>query len=421
MARLLYSKGWISIGLLLASLAFLGGITIAHAADLSAGGDCCADLEERIAELEATAARKGNRKMSLMVYGQVSESLAYLSAPGFTHTQVQGNAFRDQETYVGFSGQGKINPDVTAGFVLEIDAGNFVNGAPNPLMGGNDTNGLGTRQAFVYFKSAKIGGVSIGLQNDATYGITDLTGQAADDLASTNVAHTKLSFRPLVGPGFASFIADPWDGVRNDSIKYVSPEFYGFSLSASWGDAIDVNAGSFSSAAQGNIWDVAVRYNKDWDQFRVQGALGYRDGTAIQNLPVIGGGLAIQDVRVWSGSAAVMHMPTGLFLNGSYGNLDLTSLFPGSGLNAIKAWEVQVGAEEKWFPSLGHTVVFAEYGQDDLSQLGLGKPTVYGAGVVQGIDAAAMSVFLSWQEWSQASALLGGNVDVVTAGAKVKF
>ncbi|WP_334148124.1 hypothetical protein [Hyphomicrobium sp.] len=40
------------------------------AADL--GGDCCADLEERIAELEATTARKGNRKVSLEVYGHVN-------------------------------------------------------------------------------------------------------------------------------------------------------------------------------------------------------------------------------------------------------------------------------------------------------------------------------------------------------------
>jgi hypothetical protein len=41
--------------------------TSAMAADL--GGDCCADLEERVAELEATTARKGNRRMSLTVYG----------------------------------------------------------------------------------------------------------------------------------------------------------------------------------------------------------------------------------------------------------------------------------------------------------------------------------------------------------------
>ena len=32
----------------------------ALAADL--GGNCCSDLEKRIAELEATTARKGNRK-----------------------------------------------------------------------------------------------------------------------------------------------------------------------------------------------------------------------------------------------------------------------------------------------------------------------------------------------------------------------
>ena len=45
----------------------------ASAADL--GGDCCADIEERIAELEATAARKGNRKVSASVSGHVNEAV----------------------------------------------------------------------------------------------------------------------------------------------------------------------------------------------------------------------------------------------------------------------------------------------------------------------------------------------------------
>ncbi|MFW2391305.1 MAG: porin, partial [Methyloceanibacter sp.] len=35
--------------------------TPANAADF--GGDCCADLEERVAELEATTVRKGNKKV----------------------------------------------------------------------------------------------------------------------------------------------------------------------------------------------------------------------------------------------------------------------------------------------------------------------------------------------------------------------
>jgi hypothetical protein len=53
----------------------LSGSVSAKAADL--GGDCCADLEERVAELEATTARKGNRKVSLTVSGWVNEQVLY--------------------------------------------------------------------------------------------------------------------------------------------------------------------------------------------------------------------------------------------------------------------------------------------------------------------------------------------------------
>jgi len=44
----------------------LHGAKPAHAADL--GGDCCADLEERVAELEATTVRKGNKKVSVTLW-----------------------------------------------------------------------------------------------------------------------------------------------------------------------------------------------------------------------------------------------------------------------------------------------------------------------------------------------------------------
>ena len=56
-------------GLLMGNFAYAP----ARAADL--GGGCCADLEERVAELEATTARKGNRVVSLQVYGQVNKAL----------------------------------------------------------------------------------------------------------------------------------------------------------------------------------------------------------------------------------------------------------------------------------------------------------------------------------------------------------
>src|SRR5947208_10024249 len=58
-----------------AALGLVVGASSVRAADL--GGNCCADLEERIAELEATTARKGNRKMSLTITGQVHRTVIW--------------------------------------------------------------------------------------------------------------------------------------------------------------------------------------------------------------------------------------------------------------------------------------------------------------------------------------------------------
>jgi len=51
----------------------------AYAADL--GGNCCADFEERVAELEATTARKGKRRVSVEVSGQIN--VAFIRPSGF--------------------------------------------------------------------------------------------------------------------------------------------------------------------------------------------------------------------------------------------------------------------------------------------------------------------------------------------------
>jgi hypothetical protein len=51
----------------------------AKAADL--GGDCCADLEDRVAELEATTVRKGNKKVSVQIYGSFGATTAPSKIP----------------------------------------------------------------------------------------------------------------------------------------------------------------------------------------------------------------------------------------------------------------------------------------------------------------------------------------------------
>ncbi|SFV38651.1 hypothetical protein SAMN04488557_3776 [Hyphomicrobium facile] len=58
--------------------AFVSLSSASLAADL--GGYCCSFLEERVAELEATTARKGNRKVFLAIAGYVGQELTWWDA-----------------------------------------------------------------------------------------------------------------------------------------------------------------------------------------------------------------------------------------------------------------------------------------------------------------------------------------------------
>src|SRR5689334_5107509 len=78
---------------------------MAHAADL--GGTCCSDLEERVAELEATTAKKGNRKVSLTISGQVDAGLSWVSVGSFDKTQVMQSG--NDRSFVAMTGDARIN------------------------------------------------------------------------------------------------------------------------------------------------------------------------------------------------------------------------------------------------------------------------------------------------------------------------
>src|SRR6478752_6615235 len=90
---------------------FAMGASPAQAADL--GGNCCADQEERVAELEATTVRKGNRRVSVTLSGQVNRSLLYWN-DGFTEDLYSvDNAIANSRFRL--TGTAKLNTDVTVG------------------------------------------------------------------------------------------------------------------------------------------------------------------------------------------------------------------------------------------------------------------------------------------------------------------
>ena len=148
----------------------VGGVS-AQAADL--GGNCCADLEERVAELEATTARKGNRKVSLQIYGQVSETVMWWNDGAESNTYVlENNAIKNT---LGFQGNAKITSDWTAGFKLELQIRAYRSSNANQLALGASNNvqiptyntqSVSLRHAYWYLQSNTYGRLTVGRDVD---------------------------------------------------------------------------------------------------------------------------------------------------------------------------------------------------------------------------------------------------------------
>jgi len=227
--------------------------TPAVSADL--GGDCCADLEERVAELEATTARKGNRKVSLTISGWVNEAI-FAWDDGTAHGVYQGTNSLEQSRF-RFTGEAKIDKDWSAGFVLEIG----VQGVPSnkwaqsqdvsiDKLSFNQDNGLIIRKDNWFIKSKQLGQVAVGLNGTATYHLLDdadgaNTRSFADAEApavymSSFLIRSGGNFVSPASPlkwtdvlrGFNNFT--PGQGGRRPVVRYDSPEIAGFVLTAAW-------------------------------------------------------------------------------------------------------------------------------------------------------------------------------------------
>jgi len=407
----------------LAGAGFVAGalaVSPAQAADL--GGDCCADLEERVATLEATTARKGNRKVSLTISGWVNTGI-YVWDDG-----VDSDAFVVTDngstlaTRITFSGAAKINSDWSAGYTITIEPQNS-----ETLLGvtQNDddagvVNGVGILESYMYVKSEQLGKLSWGLQSQATdnVGIVDLSGSifssipvvfrgnnfrlrnsttggffdAAGNAIATNGATTAranvgslLQCQAIGGAG----IGNDCNGFITNNIKYESPTVSGFTLSASWGED--------------DFYDVALKYAGQFGDFKVAGAAGYTavrsdsDGTGPG--PVGNN----TDVDVFTLAGSIMHVPTGIFVNVTYTAEDIDTVNgvnPGVTVDDPDSIYIKAGIKQKW-NSLGATAIYGEWAQyndqfGSIAGVTGSEVTRYGVGIHQWIDAASMQLYARW-------------------------
>ncbi|MBS0232280.1 MAG: porin [Proteobacteria bacterium] len=385
---------------------------VSHAADF--GGDCCSDLEERIAELEATTARKGNRKVTLAISGYVAQELTWWDDGAESNAYLHGLG-PTQATHVKFIGEAQFAPGWTAGHTLRIQnladnpfGRNAATGAAINQSSAAFDQGLNVQMSFWYVQSKDLGKISVGRQAEAAKSIAMFTDQSGTQIIDN---YTFLAGFPQFGirrngvlvPGMTWGqigycysqnvpLGGDCDGLVMNSIRYDSPFFGGFSVSASWGEDDD--------------WEIAARYAGQWNDFNVSLGAGYSQNTdnRISGTVV----MASKDSQFFQAGGYIEHQPTGLFVHAAYGREDNNDAVLMNGKVAPDShhWYVKSGIRRKWMP-LGATVIYGDYAEYDdqlgpaALALGAARSTFsrYGGGVAQEIDAAAMTVYLKVQHY----------------------
>jgi hypothetical protein len=423
---------------------FGGGIVSANAADL--GGNCCADLEERIAELEATTARKGNRKVSLTVSGWVNEAIFFWDDGVESNAYVGTNSL--EQSRIKFLGEAKIVDGWSAGYLLEIglssDASSGFNQATHSVTGAAGTSSaIVVRQSNWYLKSKDYGKVTVGLTGEATYHLLDdADGTATRNYADAEAASVALgAFQVRIAGALRSVRWSDLNrggnnttvgqGGRRQVVRYDSPELMGFVVTASWGED--------------DLGGVALTYKNTIGDFKLVGKAGYANNTDENTQACHPAERAGKSCEWWGVAGTVMHVPTGLYAYAGYGqqndstrNVDFTF----AGIESTDSlWFVQGGIEKKFLP-LGTTTIFGEYRQNDNgsnpARSLAGAVTAanfvkssdinnWAVGVVQNIDAAAMDLYVIYRH-SDGDVTNGSNVktniddfDMVMTGARIQF
>ncbi len=440
---------------LLAAFGLAAGFTPAAAADL--GGDCCADLEERVAELEATTARKGNRKVSLTVSGWVNEQVMWWDDKTESNVYVGTNKL--EQSRVRFVGEAQIAPGYSAGYTLELGLNGSDSSQWNQTSpAGTTPNLVAVRKSNWWLKSKDLGKVTVGEEGTALYHLLDdADGSNTRNFSDYQAAGAQLnSFllrsdgKGINGMTWSSVMRgvdnnSPGQDGRRNIVRYDSPTIAGFVLTASWGED--------------DIWGMSLTYTNKWGDFNVLAKVGYGENAdettskCSTSGKSVDGTIGGQDCQLFGAAGTIMHVPTGLYVYGGYAQNHDSAVAALADTEATStSWFIQGGIEQKFIP-LGKTTIFGEYRHDDAgSNLGASAfaptPGVGGAaatqngfvhdsslnfaggGVVQNIEAAAMDLYVVYRHADGDTTSVNGATsktnsldafDAVQMGALIKF
>lgn len=253
------------------------------------------------------------------------------------------------------------------------------------------------RKFEVVYSTPTLGSFSFGQGSTATDGNAeaDFSGTSVITYSSVSDLAGSIAFRPLGGASSGIDIGDTFntfDGARRFRVRYDTPDFSGFTLSASAGEEV------LSEGNDDEFYDLGLRYARDYGDIKVDGRLGYA---------WISGG----DERA-IGSLAVLHTPTGLNAAISGGQQ--------SGDNEDFVY-VKLGYIQNWLPFGSTAISLDVYEGNDFAIAGSESASV-GLGVVQRFDDQNLEVYAAYRtfEFEEATTAVE-DIDVMVVGARWKF
>ena len=411
---------------------FTGGIALTPVQAASLGGDCCADLEERVAELEATTVRKGNRKVSVKLSGQVNRGILFWDDG--TDSDVYYVDVENSNTRFRITGSASISPGRTVGFRIEADwfiqnnssqvsncVGGFSNdptcqpqanvlgNGSNQKTGGSSFGGLtDMRWQDIWIKDKDLGKVSFGKGDMASNGTSevDLSGTTVAQYAGATDVGGNFFFRNGV-TGVVTTVRlgsrySNLDGAsRQNRLRYDTPSIGGFTFS--------------TSVAADDKWDGAIRFKKEWNSVRCAAAVAAYHNTDGDD----------DEFWQYNGSGSCIHTPSGLNLTIGLGTQDVernAGVTSGTTVVDQDWFYIKGGISRRW-NSHGKTNISIQYANaEDANAVG-DDLDMWGVAFVQKIDSAALELYLAYShyEFDDATAVNYDDLDFFLAGARMKF
>ncbi len=390
----------------------------------SVSSACCADLEERIAELEATTVRKGNRKVSLMISGQVNKAITAWDDGFERRAYVVDNDFA--QSRLRFQGKAEVAKGWEVGYWLELGFDDASSDsvsqndpdakAPGATAGGG--SGIELRPARWYVKSEDYGQLWVGrgsTSQDNLYKWANL-GRAYSDAElhyNGRFALRREDGEMAMSGTSATAVTRIWDDTANNldlsrtsNVRYDTPTIAGFMLSGSYNPGIS---------------DVALRYTQAFGTTTVNWGVGYLSDTDTggrdrrTGLPIVpeARGNETKDIV---GSAGFLEKESGLYVYGAAGwrKIDDQGFANALGPQGDTAqyWYLQSGISRKFF-QVGLTNLHVDYGEYDDWLRGSSitfdgtsfsvrssEVTRWGFGVTQAIEGAEMDVYAIFNHYA---------------------